>query len=252
MDSVGFEMYMKLLEDTVRELKGEELDDDVRATVNLRVDLKIDETVHPRHEPAADGLPADCLGAQRRGDRPHRGRSSRPLRPDSAVDPEPGRLRPHPGDGRPPRHRGRGPGGREGGLPVPAADDGRSRPLWWGWSSAAATSRSCRPAGLRLDLKPAAARARSAAAPEGRRPTAEGRPPGPWANIGQKPLTSSDLRAGRRRRRHGRVRRPGLLVDGPRHSRRGHRGVHEGRNPQSRPTRPPRRRRASLLVSAGC
>jgi transcription-repair coupling factor (superfamily II helicase) len=47
MDTVGFEMYMKLLEDTVRELKGEELDDDVRATVNLRVDLKIDEGYIP-------------------------------------------------------------------------------------------------------------------------------------------------------------------------------------------------------------
>ncbi len=47
MDSVGFEMYMKLLEDTVRELKGEEIDDDIRATVNLRVDLKIEETYIP-------------------------------------------------------------------------------------------------------------------------------------------------------------------------------------------------------------
>ena len=47
MDSVGFEMYMKLLEDTVRELKGEEVDDDIRATVNLRVDLKIEETYIP-------------------------------------------------------------------------------------------------------------------------------------------------------------------------------------------------------------
>ena len=35
-------MYMKLLEQTVRELKGEELEDDLRATVNLRVDLRID------------------------------------------------------------------------------------------------------------------------------------------------------------------------------------------------------------------
>src|SRR3979409_1108415 len=38
---------MKLLEQTVRELKGEELEDDVRATVNLRVDLKIDSTYVP-------------------------------------------------------------------------------------------------------------------------------------------------------------------------------------------------------------
>jgi transcription-repair coupling factor (superfamily II helicase) len=43
IDAVGFEMYMKLLEDAVRELKGEDLDDDVRATVNLKVDLRIDE-----------------------------------------------------------------------------------------------------------------------------------------------------------------------------------------------------------------
>jgi transcription-repair coupling factor (superfamily II helicase) len=42
IDTVGFELYMKLLEQTVRELKGEELEDDVRATVNLRVDLRID------------------------------------------------------------------------------------------------------------------------------------------------------------------------------------------------------------------
>src|SRR5688500_13177170 len=42
IDAVGFEMYMKLLEETVRELKGEEIEDDVRSTVNLGVDLKID------------------------------------------------------------------------------------------------------------------------------------------------------------------------------------------------------------------
>ena len=47
MDTVGFEMYMKLLEETVRELKGEEVEDDVRATVNLGVDLKIDEGYIP-------------------------------------------------------------------------------------------------------------------------------------------------------------------------------------------------------------
>ncbi len=47
IDAVGFEMYTKLLEETIRELKGEEIDDDVRATVNLRVDLKIDEQYVP-------------------------------------------------------------------------------------------------------------------------------------------------------------------------------------------------------------
>jgi transcription-repair coupling factor (superfamily II helicase) len=47
IDTVGFEMYMKLLEQTVRELKGEAIEDDVRATVNLKVDLKIDESYVP-------------------------------------------------------------------------------------------------------------------------------------------------------------------------------------------------------------
>jgi len=47
IDTVGFEMYMKLLEQTVRELKGEDVEDDVRATVNLRVDLRIDESYVP-------------------------------------------------------------------------------------------------------------------------------------------------------------------------------------------------------------
>jgi transcription-repair coupling factor (superfamily II helicase) len=47
IDAVGFEMYMKLLEEAVRELKGEEIQDDARATVNLRVDLKIDDTYIP-------------------------------------------------------------------------------------------------------------------------------------------------------------------------------------------------------------
>jgi transcription-repair coupling factor (superfamily II helicase) len=47
IDTVGFDMYMKLLEESVRELKGEDLQDDVRAMVNLRVDLKIDERYVP-------------------------------------------------------------------------------------------------------------------------------------------------------------------------------------------------------------
>src|SRR5438045_8598444 len=47
IDAVGFEMYMKLLEETVKELKGEEVEDENRATVNLRVDLRIDESYIP-------------------------------------------------------------------------------------------------------------------------------------------------------------------------------------------------------------
>ena len=47
IDSVGFEMYMKLLEETVKELKGEDLDDEVRAAVNLQVDFRIPEGYVP-------------------------------------------------------------------------------------------------------------------------------------------------------------------------------------------------------------
>jgi transcription-repair coupling factor (superfamily II helicase) len=43
IEAIGFEMYMKLLEETVRELKGEPLDDEARAAINLKVELRIDE-----------------------------------------------------------------------------------------------------------------------------------------------------------------------------------------------------------------
>jgi len=44
IEAVGFDMYMKLLEQTIKELKGEEIEDDLRATVNLRVDLRVDDS----------------------------------------------------------------------------------------------------------------------------------------------------------------------------------------------------------------
>jgi transcription-repair coupling factor (superfamily II helicase) len=45
IEAVGFDMYMKLLEETVKQLKGEDLDDDRRAIVNLRLDFRIDDEV---------------------------------------------------------------------------------------------------------------------------------------------------------------------------------------------------------------
>ncbi len=47
IESIGFDLYVKLLEQTVRELKGEEFEDELRATVNLNLDLKIDEQYVP-------------------------------------------------------------------------------------------------------------------------------------------------------------------------------------------------------------
>jgi transcription-repair coupling factor (superfamily II helicase) len=47
IEAIGFEMYTKLLEETIRELKGEDLEDDRRATVNLGVEFRIDERYIP-------------------------------------------------------------------------------------------------------------------------------------------------------------------------------------------------------------
>ena len=47
IDAIGFEMYMKLLEQAVRELKGEDVEDEVRASVNLGIDIRIDEDYVP-------------------------------------------------------------------------------------------------------------------------------------------------------------------------------------------------------------
>jgi transcription-repair coupling factor (superfamily II helicase) len=47
IEAVGFDMYMKLLEQTIKELKGEEIEDEIRANVNLRVDLRIDDGYIP-------------------------------------------------------------------------------------------------------------------------------------------------------------------------------------------------------------
>jgi len=47
IEAIGFEMYMKLLEQAVRELKGEDLEDEVRASVNLGIDIKIEDSYVP-------------------------------------------------------------------------------------------------------------------------------------------------------------------------------------------------------------
>ncbi len=47
IEAVGFDMYMKLLEQTIQELKGEDVRDEIRANVNLRVDLRIEDAYVP-------------------------------------------------------------------------------------------------------------------------------------------------------------------------------------------------------------
>ena len=47
IEAVGFDMYVTLLEQTIRELKGEDLEDERRAAVNLRLNLRVDEAYVP-------------------------------------------------------------------------------------------------------------------------------------------------------------------------------------------------------------
>jgi transcription-repair coupling factor (superfamily II helicase) len=47
IEAVGFDMYMKLLEQTIKELRGEEIEDEIRTNVNLRVDLRIEDAYIP-------------------------------------------------------------------------------------------------------------------------------------------------------------------------------------------------------------
>ena len=101
IDAVGFDTYMKLLEDAVRELKGEPVEDERTAARQPAGGPPHRGRLRARHEPAALGLPA------LRG-RPVRGRAGaarrrdpRPLRPAAVLGAEPGRIRADPPPGRP-------------------------------------------------------------------------------------------------------------------------------------------------------
>jgi transcription-repair coupling factor (superfamily II helicase) len=47
IEAIGFELYMKLLDQAVRELKGEDVEDESRAGVNLGIDIRIDDEYVP-------------------------------------------------------------------------------------------------------------------------------------------------------------------------------------------------------------
>ena len=137
IDAVGFEMYMKLLEETIRELKGEEIEDDLRATVNLRVDLKIDDDYIPDmnqrlmvyRKVAAARTEAELETTLDE----MRDRYGAP----PAFGAEPGRIRPHPDHGRPPRRRDHRPGRAARRHKVQAAGEGRPGPPGQGGSRVA-------------------------------------------------------------------------------------------------------------------
>ena len=94
IEAVGFDMYMKLLEQTIKELKGEELEDDLRATVNLRVDLRVDETYIPDMNQRLTVYRR--MAAVRTADRARsdHGRGPRSLRSAAGLGAQPGRVSP--------------------------------------------------------------------------------------------------------------------------------------------------------------
>ena len=105
IEAVGFDMYMKLLEQTIKELKGEELEDEIRANVNLRVDLRIDETFIPDMNQRLT-VYRRMAGVRSEGElQKVIDGGPRSLRPAAAVDRESGRICLHPHPVGPDRHR---------------------------------------------------------------------------------------------------------------------------------------------------
>ena len=81
INSVGFDTYVRLLEETVRELKGEEITPEIHSALNLNLDIRIPPEYIARRKPAPPCLPPDrqCLGC--RSPRPCRKGTGGPLRP---------------------------------------------------------------------------------------------------------------------------------------------------------------------------
>ena len=119
IEAIGFEMYMKLLEQAVRELKGEDVEDEVRASVNLGIDIRIDEDYVPDmaqrlvvYRKVAAARSETEIGEVLDEMRDRYG-------PLPRLGAEPGRVRPHPGDGRQAGPRVGRPAGKRRGAEVP-------------------------------------------------------------------------------------------------------------------------------------
>ncbi len=83
LDSIGFDLYCRLLEETVRELRGLPIEEDIQTTINLRMDIRLpDEYIgdvgqrlrtYKRIASAADEATLEALGQElddRYGPRP--------------------------------------------------------------------------------------------------------------------------------------------------------------------------------------
>ena len=223
IDAVGFEMYMKLLEETIRELKGEDLEDDVRATVNLRIDFRIDDSYVPDMNQRL--MIYRRIAAARSGGRAdaHHGGDARSLRPAADAGAQPRRLRPHSRPGRRARHRehrARRLGRR---VPVPREGEGRSGPA--GQPGPRACRPAAHPAGVAQDGPEEAAGAAGTCA---ERHGVEAGAPAHLAHGAGRASLAAGPRPGRFSAGAG-----AGLVDGAGDGRRGHRRLFEGGDPEA-------------------
>ena len=125
IEAVGFDMYMKLLEQTIKELKGR---GDRRRDPRQRQSARRSPSrrgLHPGHEPASDGIPAHGGGPHCAGAGQADGRSARPIWRAAGVRAESRRIRVDPPARRPPARRVRRPGGPAGRPKVQARREAR-------------------------------------------------------------------------------------------------------------------------------
>jgi transcription-repair coupling factor (superfamily II helicase) len=91
INSVGFDTYVRLLDETVRELKGEEVAPEIHSALNLARHTHTAGLYRGR-KPALAGLPADRQCGGRGGARPCRKGTGGPLRPSARSRAQPAGL----------------------------------------------------------------------------------------------------------------------------------------------------------------
>ena len=77
--AVGFDMYLQILEQAVRELKGEEMKEEIEPEIDLPIPGFSPGGLHRRYQPAPGLLPAALFGQVRGGGGRNRRRAPGPV-----------------------------------------------------------------------------------------------------------------------------------------------------------------------------
>ena len=92
INSVGFDTYVRLLDETVRELKGEEVVPEIHSALNLGLDIRIPPDYIGDENQRLRAYRADRQRGRRRGARPCRKGTGGPLRHSARGGPQPAAL----------------------------------------------------------------------------------------------------------------------------------------------------------------